>query len=745
MLRKASQWIVLKLEDLFGWYGGFVARRPVVMMVSCFLVTGLALVGMINYRTENNAFKLWIPDNSDFVKNFAWLEENSPPDIRFNSLILTSDQSILTPEVLLHMFRLHQKVSSLVTEKSGLTWEKVCFDIPVVSEGSGPPQNCTIPPLPWLEPCYPDGWCPYINSMTSSACFEQSLLELWGYHDENIYLSLSLEDILDKINEEVTTSAVFNIPINVTNYLGEVTMENGRIVSAKATYMQWFGKINSSDIVEDDISDMGTGEIVDHASLEWEAYLRDLLMEDQNELPGGVEAFINVARGYSDIAGDTIKGDALKMPIGFMIMFIYVTVMLGKVNCVQARAMLAFSGLLCIGLAIGFTYGFCSALSLFYSPMHNLVPFLLLGIGVDDMFVIMQCFDNLTPKERNLEDIPRAVSFTMRRAGVAITVTSLTDFMVFAIGSTTVLPALRSFCLWCGVGILAVYFFQITLFAGSLALDCKRLVQGRNGVWPCHVHTDFDINALMNQSDDKSSLSQKIFGKLSDIILSLPGVVMVLVTTLVVLSCGIWQATMLEQEFQSIWFLPSSSYLRQWFEANIRYFPGDGERVTVYIAEIDFHKNLDKVEQLVMTLEQSTDIIKNVDSWYPSFKDFSNNNLGSNIPDELMDNVTFSNDLTQFLYNPLGLRFIPSFKFKEDREIVCGEASPDILLSTFTFTHIKFSGRSQHIPALHKVKDIIEDCRFDGLVFPFNQVKILTFKRTVSDSFIAGILKLGDG
>ena len=268
-----------------------MARRPVVMMVSCFLVTGLALVGMINYRTENNAFKLWIPDNSDFVKNFAWLEENSPPDIRFNSLILTSDQSILTPEVLLHMFRLHQKVSSLVTEKSGLTWEKVCFDIPVVSEGSGPPQNCTIPPLPWLEPCYPDGWCPYINSMTSSACFEQSLLELWGYHDENIYLSLSLEDILDKINEEVTTSAVFNIPINVTNYLGEVTMENGRIVSAKATYMQWFGKINSSDIVEDDISDMGTGEIVDHASLEWEAHLRDLLMEDQNELPGGVEAF----------------------------------------------------------------------------------------------------------------------------------------------------------------------------------------------------------------------------------------------------------------------------------------------------------------------------------------------------------------------------------------------------------------------------------------------------------------------
>ena len=32
------------------------------------------------------------------------------------------------------------------------------------------------------------------------------------------------------------------------------------------------------------------------------------------------------------------------------------------------------------------------------------------------------------------------------------------------------------------------------------------------------------------------------------------------------------------QEFDPTWFLPPSSYLRQWFEANSRYFPTDGER-----------------------------------------------------------------------------------------------------------------------------------------------------------------------
>ena len=33
-------------------------------------------------RVENNAFKLWIPDNSDFVGDNQWLEENAPPEIR---------------------------------------------------------------------------------------------------------------------------------------------------------------------------------------------------------------------------------------------------------------------------------------------------------------------------------------------------------------------------------------------------------------------------------------------------------------------------------------------------------------------------------------------------------------------------------------------------------------------------------------------------------------------------------------
>ena len=55
--------------------------------------------------------------------------------------------------------------------------------------------------------------------------------------------------------------------------------------------------------------------------------------------------------------------------------------MLGRFNRVEQRGFLSMVGLASVGMAIGFAYGFCSLLGLAYGPLHNIIPFLLLGIG----------------------------------------------------------------------------------------------------------------------------------------------------------------------------------------------------------------------------------------------------------------------------------------------------------------------------------------------------------------------------
>ena len=84
------------------------------------------------------------------------------------------------------------------------TLDKVCYDIPVVNisnvDVDDLPQ-CSPASPPWLEPCYPGQWCPFVNTIMETACFEQSILEVWGY-DETKIKSLTQEKIISDINKD---------------------------------------------------------------------------------------------------------------------------------------------------------------------------------------------------------------------------------------------------------------------------------------------------------------------------------------------------------------------------------------------------------------------------------------------------------------------------------------------------------------------------------------------------------------
>lgn len=61
----------------------------------------------------------------------------------------------------------------------------------------------------------------------------------------------------------------------------------------------------------------------------------------------------------------------------------------------------------------------------------------MLGIGVDDMFVIVGALKNLTDEQQKLP-LNERIGKALRHSGASITVTSLTDIMAFFIGATTV-------------------------------------------------------------------------------------------------------------------------------------------------------------------------------------------------------------------------------------------------------------------------------------------------------------------
>jgi len=104
------------------------------------------------------------------------------------------------------------------------------------------------------------------------------------------------------------------------------------------------------------------------------------------------------------------------------------------------------------------------------------------------------------------------------------------------------LPALRSFCLFCGFGILAVFFFQITWFLAWMAID-----EGRKK----------DSSSAARTSVLKRTF--KGFGQLLTYNWMTKG--LALLVTLIFSVIGALGVLQLRQHFDPIWFLPKDSYL----------------------------------------------------------------------------------------------------------------------------------------------------------------------------------------
>ena len=94
---------------------------------------------------------------------------------------------------------------------------------------------------------------------------------------------------------------------------------------------------------------------------------------------------------------------------------------------------------MCVGGAFIVAVGLCSLFGVPYGPVHTSLPFMLMGLGVDDIFVMMASWDQVLDYEPNRsKPLTERVAMMLSHAGAAITVTSFTDVVAFIIGASTV-------------------------------------------------------------------------------------------------------------------------------------------------------------------------------------------------------------------------------------------------------------------------------------------------------------------
>merc|ERR1712241_1645029 len=103
---------------------------------------------------------------------------------------------------------------------------------------------------------------------------------------------------------------------------------------------------------------------------------------------------------------------------GYTAMFLYTMVMLGRVSLLDVRFYLSIAGILSVFKGLAISVSVSSLLGYPYTPMHAALPFLCLGIGIDDMFVIVQCWTNMKRDTSNLGlSIADKMAIALKHAG----------------------------------------------------------------------------------------------------------------------------------------------------------------------------------------------------------------------------------------------------------------------------------------------------------------------------------------
>lgn len=578
--------------SIFGFFskvGLFIGNRPKITIALSILLTIACGAGFTQWTTESRPEKLWVPQDTEAEQEQEQYTEYFDSNIRFNNILVQAASSsdnnnnVLTKEILTQAMDMHYTIQT----------KNSTADIGNDDEEEKESITSTL-----LDLCARGG-----NACTGSSssdrgpicnCLLRGILGQWNFDPTVLAADDDVLTTLNTMNQTTLLSLLGNPTIDETT---------GTVTAAEAFRLDFFleGRLEIVNNAESDPLNDAWEESVFLATAESNDY--PLLQLDYF-----------AARSFGDEFGSAITGDLALVNISYIVVFLFLGATLGKIMCgTGSRWTMSLAALVTVGLSVGAGFGVSSLVGLFFGPVHSLLPFILIGIGVDDAFVIVNAFNReRAGVKRSSEDnrtLAQRAARSLGRAGASITVTSATDLVAFAISSTSALPALASFCGYAAICIFFLWFFASTFFTGCLVLDERRQRDGRFECICCFPREpkaleDDDDNDATTTEEEEEGYQEGFLSKYfrqyhAPTILSPIGKVVVLLGFAGLFGFGLYGAINLPVEDTQRAFIPSDSYVTDWLSTTDEYFPAAGISVAfVFENAADIYNSREALAQL---------------------------------------------------------------------------------------------------------------------------------------------------
>ncbi|XP_034743167.1 patched domain-containing protein 3 [Etheostoma cragini] len=196
-----------------------------------------------------------------------------------------------------------------------------------------------------------------------------------------------------------------------------------------------------------------------------------------------------------------------------------------RLDNVRTKVWVASCGVLSTGLAVLSGFGVLLLLDQPFVMTVASCPFMILGIGLDDMFIMISCWQ----RTRVLDSVPARLADTYKDAAVSISITSLTNALALLLGCCSPFGSVRSFCLYAGISICFCYLYSITFLGACMALNGQREAENKHwftcakipedlpsrnskGLSICCVGGSYDRMTEKEETDPMSYMFERFYG-----------------------------------------------------------------------------------------------------------------------------------------------------------------------------------------------------------------------------------------
>lgn len=396
----------------------------------------------IDVRTGTD--ELWVPQRTPIMSHRDAVGDLYGAQPEWHAMILSADDgNVLTPAGVDAVWDLQEKMALIPG------WNATCLRL-------GPPSDEP------LEPLDADG------------CVLRGVTELWcnrtHYDAEVTSTSDPPASLMTIINTRRRTCA--GAYVERLRLFGAPTYASGASFRSAAAGDAMTGAAHAHAIHLFEVERDRTGKVLPAVA---EAFKALMLRERVSVASRGFRLDFCYLRAFDEEISRSVTGDIPLVVAAFVIIGVVVieTQRFRRAPHVSFATLTAW-GMCAVGLSVLAGYGAVMWAGVPFTSLAQVGPFIFLGVGVDDVIVLLDSFRSARVTLRDGGDVRSRAEFAAERAGVSIAITSATNFLAFALGSRTVIPAVHWFCVYAAAAILADFIAQMTLFLAIVLIHETR-------------------------------------------------------------------------------------------------------------------------------------------------------------------------------------------------------------------------------------------------------------------------------